>query len=250
MPFRRRKSLVLALVAGISVLAASCASERPSIEGAATVSTSAAEPADSDTLVARARGDELIARSAPSADADPVVVLENPIASGGALVVAAVDSPDVADDEWIEVHLPIRPNGTTGWIQTAEVDLSSSPYRIEVDVSDFSLKLYDGDTEVLETPIAVGTGDTPTPYGVFYLAELLEPLTPDGPYGPFAFGLSGYSEVLETFQGGEGVIGIHGTDDASAIGSEVSHGCIRVDNDVITGLSETVPLGTPVSISL
>jgi lipoprotein-anchoring transpeptidase ErfK/SrfK len=191
----------------------------------------------------------LTAYSEPSVDSQAVAVLDNPIASGGALVVAAVETPLVADDEWIEVHLPVRPNGTTGWIQTAEVDLSSSPYRIEVDVSDFSLKLFERGEEILAVSIGVGTGETPTPYGDFYLAELLEPLTENGPYGPFAFGLSGYSEVLETFQGGEGVIGIHGTNDPAAIGSEVSHGCLRVDNDAITEMARTVPLGTPVSIS-
>lgn len=192
----------------------------------------------------------MIARSEPALDADPVAVLQNPIASGGALVVQAVATTEAADDEWIEVFLPVRPNGTTGWIQTNDVELASSPYRIEIDVSDFSLKLFENGSELLATPIAVGTGDTPTPYGNFYLAELLEPLTDDSPYGPFAFGLSGYSEVLDTFQGGEGVIGIHGTNDPSAIGSEVSFGCIRVDNAVITELAETVPLGTPVSISI
>ena len=67
-------------------------------------------------------------------------------------------------------------------------------------------------------------------------------------YGPFALGLSGYSEVLSEFGGGDGQIGIHGTDDPSTIGQAVSHGCIRVPNDVITRLNEVLPLGTPVVI--
>ncbi len=100
----------------------------------------------------------------------------------------------------------------------------------------------------LSTDIAVGTGDTPTPYGEFYLAELLEPPDPGGVYGPFAFGLSGFSEVLDSFAGGDGVVGIHGTDDPSALGRDVSHGCVRVLNDVIEDLAARVPLGTPVSI--
>jgi lipoprotein-anchoring transpeptidase ErfK/SrfK len=46
------------------------------------------------------------------------------------------------------------------------------------------------------------------------------------------------------------VIGIHGTDDPSSIGKDISHGCIRMNNGDITALVETwqLPLGTPVYI--
>ena len=101
----------------------------------------------------------------------------------------------------------------------------------------------------MSTTIAVGTGDTPTPFGEFYLAELLQPPNPNGSYGPYAFGLSGFSEVLDSFNGGDGVVGIHGTNDPSALGTTVSHGCIRVANDVISDMATTVPLGTPVLIT-
>ena len=71
-----------------------------------------------------------------------------------------------------------------------------------------------------------------------------------GGVGPFAYGLSGFSTVLTDLAGGEGVIGIHGTDDPSATGRRVSTGCIRLPNDVVTRLVEEVglPLGTPVTI--
>jgi L,D-transpeptidase catalytic domain len=54
--------------------------------------------------------------------------------------------------------------------------------------------------------------------------------------------------VLSNFGGGEGVIGIHGTNAPGKLGSNVSHGCVRVSNDVILRLSKTLPLGTPVEI--
>lgn len=41
---------------------------------------------------------------------------------------------------------------------------------------------------------------------------------------------------------------MHGTADPSSIGQAVSHGCVRVPNDVITQLATSVPLGTPVAI--
>jgi lipoprotein-anchoring transpeptidase ErfK/SrfK len=54
--------------------------------------------------------------------------------------------------------------------------------------------------------------------------------------------------VLETFQGGDAIIGIHGTNQPDLVGKDVSHGCIRMRNDQITRLSKILPLGTPVSI--
>ncbi len=67
---------------------------------------------------------------------------------------------------------------------------------------------------------------------------------------PYAYGLSGFSNVLESFNGGNGVIGIHGNNDPSSIGGDVSSGCIRLHNDVITRMVEEigVPLGTPVEV--
>lgn len=42
--------------------------------------------------------------------------------------------------------------------------------------------------------------------------------------------------------------GLHGTDDPSAIGHAVSHGCIRLRNEDIAFLYSLVPIGTPVFI--
>ena len=56
--------------------------------------------------------------------------------------------------------------------------------------------------------------------------------------------------MLTSFNGGAGVIGIHGTNEPEALGTDVSSGCIRVHNDVIERLVEEIglPLGTPVEI--
>ncbi len=200
-------------------------------------------------MVARADVSELTAHTEPDEASEAVAQLANPIASGGALVLRVLSPVSAAADPWLEVMLPVRPNGTTGWIRSDQVDLSVNPYRIEISASDFSLDLYEDDQLVMSTTIAVGTGDTPTPFGEFYLAELLQPPDPNGSYGPYAFGLSGFSEVLDSFNGGDGVVGIHGTDQPEALGTTVSHGCVRVENDVIEEMATTVPLGTPVIIT-
>ena len=48
--------------------------------------------------------------------------------------------------------------------------------------------------------------------------------------------------------GGDGRLGIHGTNNPSGIGRRISHGCIRVRNPVIRRMARVLPLGTPVHI--
>ncbi len=154
-------------------------------------------------------------------------------------------------DDWAEVYLPVRPNGSTGWIPLADEQLTATSYRLEISLTDFTLSLFEGDDEVFTAEVGVGRDDRPTPGGVYYIRELLQPPDPEGVYGPFAYGLSGYSPVLDEFKGGEAIIGIHGTDEPDRLGSYVSSGCIRMANDAITELVTEfgVPLGTPVYIS-
>ena len=83
--------------------------------------------------------------------------------------------------------------------------------------------------------------------GRTFITDLLD--TPDGgSYGPFAAGVGLHSDQLSEFGGGDGQIGIHGTGDPSSIGQAVSHGCIRVPNEVIIQLATSLPLGVPVTI--
>jgi lipoprotein-anchoring transpeptidase ErfK/SrfK len=146
------------------------------------------------------------------------------------------------------VELPIRPNGSRGWIDRSEAAVAPDPYHVIVSLGAHELTVTRDDTVVLTTTIAVGTAGTPTPTGHFYILELLQPTDSAGPYGPYAFGLSAHSDVLTDFGGGDGQVGIHGTNQPAALGTDASHGCIRVANDVITQLADLVPLGTPVDI--
>jgi lipoprotein-anchoring transpeptidase ErfK/SrfK len=148
---------------------------------------------------------------------------------------------------WLEVQLPVRPNGTTGWVEAQQVTVREVRHFLRVSTSANTLELYRDGELVEQFPVATGTGDTPTPLGTFYLPELVAP-TNEG-YGPFAYGISAYSDVLNEFLGGPGQIGLHGTDDAGSIGRAASHGCIRMDNDDITTLSALLPLGTPIEIT-
>lgn len=170
--------------------------------------------------------------------------LSSPQPSGAPLTFLV----DHQDGDWVQVLLPIQPNGSTGWVRASEVHLDGLPYRLDVARGQHTLSLYRFDQLLHTFPIAVGTADTPTPGGTFYLKELLAPPNPNGAYGPFAFGLSGFSTTLASFGGGDAVIGIHGTNDPTTIGHDLSHGCIRMTNPDIRSLAALLPLGTPVRI--
>ncbi len=149
--------------------------------------------------------------------------------------------------DWVRVAIPLRPNGTVGWVRRSDVLLIENSYRVVIELSTNRLSVFEGSRKLIEASVASGTGGTPTPTGLFFLKELV-PQSPSGALGPYAFGLSGYSDVLTSFNGGEGVIGIHGTNAPGKLGSSVSHGCVRVDNVNITTMAKNLPLGTPVEI--
>ena len=115
---------------------------------------------------------------------------------------------------------------------------------------DFSLSVTDREETIFETAVGVGRGGAPTPRGRYYTAELLRPPSSGTAYGPYAYGLSGYSDTFTNFLGGPGQLGIHGTNNPWTLGTNASAGCVRLHNDNITYLVETLqlPLSVPVDI--
>lgn len=197
------------------------------------------------SLIATAVVDEVEVRGEPDESAAVVHRLVHPTERGAPRVLLV----EQQQGAWLEVLLPVRPNGSRGWVRAADVELSQTGHAVDVDLAAFELTVTRDGEQVLTSPIAYGTEDTPTPGGRYFITELLQPPDPDGVYGSYAFGLSGFSDVLLSFAGGEGVIGIHGTNDPGSIGQRVSAGCIRVPDDVIIELAGLLPLGTPVTIS-
>jgi len=170
----------------------------------------------------------------------------NPTYFGNPLTLMVTDR--TPDGEWIKVQIPIRPNGTEGWIPATDVDLSSHFVRIEVVLSERSVRVWDGETLIAETSAVIGADVTPTPLGTFFVNDLVERFEGSS-YGPYILSLSAFSEALETYGGGVPVIAIHGTNRPELIGGAHSAGCIRIENDMIRFLAEVVPMGTPVTIS-
>jgi lipoprotein-anchoring transpeptidase ErfK/SrfK len=236
------------LVAGSALALAACGGGGTDDDGGAvgnprSTSTSEASAAATTSQVAQATGPQVQVFGEP-AEGEPTTTLDNPNENGAPLVFLVEQSRG----DWLNVLLPIRPNGSTGWIRAADVTVASNPYRIDIALAEHRLVVREGDAVVVDAPIGVGTASTPTPGGRYYVKELLQPPDPGGAYGPYAYGLSGFSNVVDDFNGGDGVIGIHGTNQPETIGTDVSHGCIRVDNDTISRMAAILPLGTPVHI--
>ncbi len=218
----------------------------------ATTTTTTVRPPDPfETFVATIKPDVELLEPHLEADGDSEFVelefaVTNPTYFDNPLVLMVTDR--TADGEWLKVQIPVRPNGTEGWIPAEQAVLSSHFVRATVNLTDRVVKVWDGDDLIAETGAVIGTANTPTPVGRFFVNDLVQKW--DGSaYGPYILSLSGFSEALDTFGGGVPVIAIHGTNRPELVGGAHSNGCIRVPNEVVTFLAEHVPMGTPVDIS-
>ena len=196
------------------------------------------------TIAAMAKG-ELAVYEAPT-HATPLRTLPATTILGTNTVVTLIGNP--TPDGWARASLPGRPNGSQGWIRIEDVDLFLVDGKIVVDLSDRELVYYRGDEEVLRTPVATGTARNPTPTGSFFVTDSVTLSNPTSPWGPHALGLSGRSETITEYNGGDGIIGIHGTNRPGSIGNAASLGCVRLPNDMITQIHALAPIGTPVEI--
>ncbi|HEV2895437.1 MAG TPA: L,D-transpeptidase, partial [Actinomycetota bacterium] len=152
-------------------------------------------------------------------------------------------------DTWLKVRLPRRPNGSSGWVRRDQVRIRPVTHEVVVDLSSRTASLLRSRRKIRSFRVGIGTAGTPTPTGRFYVTvKLKPPQISASAYGAWALGLSGYSEVHQTFGTGDGQIALHGTYQPWNLGAPVSNGCVRMDNETITLLAETLPLGTPVTI--
>ena len=252
--------LCAALAVGAMVLAGSPSSAYDSVAaGVVKEATSPVEvPPPTTTLVPLAENETLVAYVDPAVDrvwpvvepgSDEIIPLEfaitNPTFWGNQLTLRVIDR--TPDGEWLKVQVPVRPNGTEGWIEASGVELTSHFVHARIDLTARSVTVWDDDQVIAETSAVIGTDRTPTPLGEFFVNDLVERYEGSA-FGPYVLTISAFSETLETFAGGIPVIAIHGTNRPELMGGAHSNGCVRVPNDVITFLAENVPTGTPVEI--
>lgn len=113
---------------------------------------------------------------------------------------------------------------------------AASPYVIHVDVDAKSLTVWKDDVLVKHYTVATGAWDTPTPLGVFTINSR------------FSGDMSGFGTCFLGLNVPWGSYGIHGTNKPESIGSNASHGCIRMRVRDAEELYALVPNGTRVVI--
>jgi L,D-transpeptidase-like protein len=116
--------------------------------------------------------------------------------------------------------LPIRSNGSTGWVRAHDLTLSPLAFRTRVELRAHRITVFDHDRVRYQGPVAVGAPATPTPAGHDYIRVLIKAPDPSTVYGPYAYGPSSHSDAYATFDGSDAEIGIHGNNDASALGDD------------------------------
>jgi hypothetical protein len=150
---------------------------------------------------------------------------------------------------WLKVRLPGRPNGRTGWITRDATLHWATNWHLVVNRARRQVAVYRLGRRVRVFDAVVGKPSTPTPPGEFYVEESVALRSYDVG-APFALALSARSEVLQEFDGGPGQIALHGLSNVGGVpGTAVSHGCIRLADDVMRWLVVRVGAGTPVTIT-
>jgi lipoprotein-anchoring transpeptidase ErfK/SrfK len=186
-------------------------------------------------------------RVSPSTSSTRIATLHLNTEDGLPEVYILLRQRQVGSTTWVDIRVPMRPNGVTGWVQRSALDVSNViNTELVLDRAAEQLRLYKNGRLIFSAPAGVGTPDDPTPTGHFWIREEF-PVRGDPDYGPYAFGTSAYSPTLTDWPGG-GVIGVHGTNQPNLVPGRPSHGCIRLHNADVLRLSHLVGVGTPLLI--
>ncbi len=230
---------------GLALLAAGAASAPAS---AATQHASAAAVPASQQLVTLRR--DHVARTRPSTHARRLktVRARRPL-TRVRTVLPVLDEATTGGLRWLRVRLPGRPNGNSGWIPAAHTEPGSTTWRLAVDISSRRVTVYHDGRVARRFRAVVGRPGTPTPSGQFFVEEVVKIASHDTG-GPYALATSALSNVFQEFEGGPGQVAIHGTRNlGGALGSAVSHGCVRISPAAITWLAKRIDSGAPLTIT-
>jgi lipoprotein-anchoring transpeptidase ErfK/SrfK len=139
---------------------------------------------------------------------------------------------------------------------TAEKLATRYPVVLAVDRGGFKISLFKKLKKVNVYPIAVGQAGLETPSGLYTIQNKAVDPAWSVPNSSWASSLAGRvipggtpqnplkARWLGVFDG----VGVHGTDARGSIGTNASHGCIRMLVEDVETLYDEVPIGTPIYI--
>jgi lipoprotein-anchoring transpeptidase ErfK/SrfK len=264
--------LVLSVVGAMVAVSPSNAAPAPETSETPAATTPPATTPDGSTADSTAPGDDqaivpepptravsyaarlvvpVVIRKVPSAKAKRVAKLQ-PFGTwnGGPVVLSIAEVRTIDGARWLRVRLPIRPNGSTGWVMEDNVEVRRLRYRIEISRKLHKLTLLRDGKRIGSTRVVIGAPATPTPSGQFAVLEVVR--QPKGSVlGPWALHLTAHSNVLDNYGGGPGRVALHGRSGGllnDPLGTSRSHGCIRMPNAFVARLQKVAVEGTPVVI--
>jgi hypothetical protein len=150
---------------------------------------------------------------------------------------------------WLDVRLPGRPNGHSGWIKASGTRVWLDHWHIVIVLHQRTAHIYFYGRQIRHYLVVVGKPSTPTPTGEFFVEEnIAEPSSFPG--APYALATSARSNVLHEFDQGPGQVALHGVGGGlgGTPGQAQSHGCVRFTTAAITWLAHRIVPGTPVTI--
>jgi lipoprotein-anchoring transpeptidase ErfK/SrfK len=153
---------------------------------------------------------------------------------------------------WVEIRIAQRPNESTAWVPQSDVTLSTTPYKVVVNLATEHLSVFKDGAQIMDFPAGIGAPDDPTTPGHFFITMSAPP--PDPGYGAFVLVTSAHSDTITDWgNSGDAIIAIHGPIDSyddsliGTTGAAISHGCIRLHDADLAQMGMLTP-GTPVDI--
>ena len=191
------------------------------------------------------------ARAAPNNSARAIGRVETytPMTLSGAVMPVVKRQVTGAGAKWVQIELPRRPNGVTGWVPARVTRRVLIPWRLVVSTGRRTLTVYRQGRVARRLKVVVGAKHTPTPRGHFYIVEHVK-LHNSWAHGVWALATSAHSNVFQEFDGGDGQVALHGRGSLSApLGTAASHGCVRLADSAVAWLAGVIPNGTPLDVT-
>jgi lipoprotein-anchoring transpeptidase ErfK/SrfK len=150
--------------------------------------------------------------------------------------------------DWVKVRVERRPRNAEVWIPGWATRRIWISWRITIDLSSRTARVYREGSLARRMRVVVGAPSTPTPTGHFYVVDHLR-LYNNWAHGVWALATSAYSMALMHFDGGNGVVALHGRGYLTApVGTAASHGCVRFNDGDIRWMAAHIQNGTRIDI--